>query len=385
MSDASSAAEAAPRRGPREWTVDTVFFLLAVAYGMAIAKSRLHGGPDSAPDAMFKAEQIAGAVGCGLLWLRRRWPVHLALVLIVLSVFFEMVAGAMLVALFSVAVQRKSRTTALVYLAGLVPVVADVFFRPDPLLSGFQYLVFGMIVQASAVSWGLFVSHRRQLRDRMVAEAELRAEQAQMRTREAVAREMHDVLGHRLSLLSLHAGALEYRTDASPEEVARAAGVIRQSAHQALQDLREVLGVLRAPVDGPPQPTLADVHRLVAESGRAGMRVKLLEEVPEAAPETIGRTAYRVVQEALTNARKHAHGAAVSVQVSGKAGEGLTVAVTNGAPGPRQPRDPAPVPAAPPGQGLAGLAERVALAGGRLEYGPDGSGGWQITACLPWP
>lgn len=191
---------------------------------------------------------------------------------------------------------------------------------------------------------------------------------------------MHDVLGHRLSLLSLHAGALEYRPDAPSEDVARAAGVIRQSAHQALQDLREVLTVLRAPAGELPQPTLADVHRLVAESCTAGMQVRLLKDIPEAVPDLIGRTVYRVVQEALTNVRKHAAGAAVSVQVTGKAGEQLTVQVSNAATGAR----PAQPPGTPPGQGLAGLAERVALAGGRLEYGPTGEGGWEIGARLPW-
>ena len=100
-----------------------------------------------------------------------------------------------------------------------------------------------------------------------VAEAELRAEQAQRSARDDIAREIHDVLGHRLSLLSLHAGALEYRPGAPPEDVARAAAVIRENAHQALQDLREVVGVLRAPVGQAPQPTSADLPRLLAEFG----------------------------------------------------------------------------------------------------------------------
>jgi signal transduction histidine kinase len=154
--------------------------------------------------------------------------------------------------------------------------------------------------------------------------------------------------------------------------------VIRESAHQALQDLREVIGVLRAPVGELPQPTVADVPELVAESHRAGMRVDLRHHVTGAVPDTIGRTAYRVVQEALTNVRKHATDAAVSVTVAGSAGSGLTVEVVNTAPA-----DVQPAPA--PGQGLTGLAERVGLAGGRLEHGPTGAGGWRVTAWLPWP
>ena len=115
---------------------------------------------------------------------------------------------------------------------------------------------------------------------------------------------MHDVLAHRISLLSLHAGALEFHPDASPEEVARAAGVIRASAHDALEDLRTVIGVLRAEAgDGdpePPQPTLADVPALIEESREAGMQVRFECELPDpgAVPAATGRSAYRIVQEA---------------------------------------------------------------------------------------
>ena len=167
--------------------------------------------------------------------------------------------------------------------------------------------------------------------------AALRAEQAQRLAREAVAREMHDVLAHRLTLLSVHAGALELRPDASREQVARAAGVIRESAHEALQDLREIIGVLRAaePDDaGRPQPTLAALGGLVTESRGAGIRVGLVGHVtgPAPVPVFVGRTAYRIAQEALTNARKHAPGTGVTVTVGGGPGEGLVLSVRNAPP-----------------------------------------------------
>src|SRR5690348_16266362 len=125
---------------------------------------------------------------------------------------------------------------------------------------------------------------------------------------------MHDVLAHRISLLSLHAGVLEFRPDAPPEEIARAAGVIRASAHQALEDLRAVIGILRDGPDGqgpqsqPPQPTLAALPGLLEESRAAGMRIRTEVSLPDLAlvPDAIGRHALRIVQEALTNARKHA-------------------------------------------------------------------------------
>ena len=149
----------------------------------------------------------------------------------------------------------------------------------------------------------------RERAERAEAAQQLQIEQAQHLERERIAREMHDVLAHRISLLSLHAGALEFRPDAPPEEIARAAGVIRASAHQALQDLREVIGVLRESPDGAaperPQPTLADLPDLVEESRAAGMRVQLQNAIADLTdvPAGVGRSAYRIVQEGLTNAQ----------------------------------------------------------------------------------
>jgi signal transduction histidine kinase len=321
------------------------------------------------------------------LWWRRRWPVELAVVLVVASVSSEVISGAMLVALFSVTVHRPPRTSLLVFGLSLLAAVGYVALRPDPEIPRYIMLALAVAVQGAATGWGLFVHHRRQLvlslrdrAERAEAEAHLRAEQAQHQARDAIAREIHDVLGHRLSLLSVHAGALEFRPDAPAPEIAKAAAVIRESAHQALQDLREVIGVLRAPVGELPQPTFADLTQLIEESGRAGMRVHLRETVDHTAgavPDSVGRTAYRVVQEGLTNARKHAPGTEVHVRVAGAPETGLTVAVENTAPG-------APGSQVLAGQGLIGLAERVAIAGGRLTYGPAPGGGWLLAARIPW-
>jgi signal transduction histidine kinase len=206
--------------------------------------------------------------------------------------------------------------------------------------------------------------------------------------RARIAREMHDVLAHRVSLLSLHAGALEFHPDASAEEVAEAAAVIRASAHAALEELRDVIGVLRegAPAGAPepPQPTLAEIPALVEESRLAGMRVHWHIEVPgdAALPAALGRAAYRIVQEGLTNARKHAPGAAVEVTIDAQAGTALVVEVLSR----RAVGVAAPAALALPGAGtgLVGLAERVALAGGELEHGPDGAGDFVLRATLPW-
>lgn len=376
--------------------MDTWLFLAAVIFGLLVIGGRLESSTQP-PIWLFTADVLAGLLGCAGLWLRRRWPVGLALVLVAFSTFSEVVSGALVVATLTVAIYRPPRTTAAVFALSLLAALVYVVVRPEPGIPGWLLLLVGVAVQSAAVGWGLFIRFRRQLvlslrdrAERAETEAQLRAEQAQQRARDEIAREMHDVLGHRLSLLSVHAGALEFRPDAPAEEVARAAKVIRDNAHQALQDLREVVGVLRAPVGELPQPTLADVRQLVAESGRAGMRVTLHDETSDVVPDLAGRTAYRVVQEALTNARKHAPGAQVRVHLAGSPGAGLTVEVRNDAPtagpdpGPAHASEPAP-PDPGAGQGLSGLAERVALASGRLEHGPTAEGGWRLSVWLPWP
>ncbi|WP_245646188.1 sensor histidine kinase [Nocardiopsis trehalosi] len=394
MAEPAEPAGWGGRRGARDWCVDAALFALAAGYGVwASADVRATMVPEYVPAWFLAADQVAGALACAALWLRRRWPTALAVVLVLVSAVSDLTAGAMLVALFSVAVHRPPRVSLSVLALSVVTVAVYVAVRPDPEVPPGVLAVLGAVLQAAAVAWGLVVHSRRRLvaslKDRAVraeAEARLRAERAQHEARDAIAREIHDVLGHRLSLLSVHAGALEYRPGMPAEDVARAAGVIRESAHRALQDLREVIGVLRAPVGELPTPALADLSALVEESRRAGMRVDVHRDVAGDVPDTAGRTAYRIVQEGLTNARKHAPGGEVEVRVAGGPGRGLAVEVGNAPPDPPAvPAPEAPDALAATGQGLVGLAERVALAGGRVEHGPTAAGGWRLAAWLPWP
>jgi len=218
------------------------------------------------------------------------------------------------------------------------------------------------------------------------SEQDLFVAQARTAERTRIAREMHDVLGHRISLIALHAGGLEVRPDLPPQEVAATAQLLRSTARSALEDLREIIGVLRE--DGTlmelsaPQPMLADIPRMVEESRRAGQAISLSVEVedPAAAPAAVGRVAYRVVQESLTNVAKHAQGSSTSVDIAGGPDRGLIVRVRN------QLTTRGPAGAALPsgGAGLIGLRERVELAGGRLAYGPDGAGAFEVEATLRW-
>ena len=139
------------------------------------------------------------------------------------------------------------------------------------------------------------------------------------------------MLAHRLSLLSVHAGALEFHPDAPAAEIAQAAAVIRTSAAAALADLRQVITVLRedsAAADGPPQPGFGQLADLLQESRSAGMTLDARIDLPDAGqlPEATGRTVYRVIQEGLTNARKHAPGAPVQVTVTAD-GQAVTAEV----------------------------------------------------------
>ncbi|KNB49761.1 sensor histidine kinase [Streptomyces caatingaensis] len=370
------------RSTSRDRAADLGFFLFAAVFSVLTADNAL-AGRELSPGALL-ADQLTGGLACAALFLRRRLPVQLAAALLVAGSFSHFVTGPALVAVFTVAAHRPPRVTRWIAVLAAAPgplfLLRQSELSTTAVASGITYYA----LVTCAFGWGLYIRSRQRLVAELRERAERAGEEARRQAREDIAREMHDVLAHRLSLLSVHAGALEFRPDAPPEDVRRASAIIRAGAHQALEDLREIIGVLRLPAgeDAPerPQPTLADLPRLADESRAAGTEVDLsLRADRSAEPRAVtGRTVYRIVQEGLTNARKHAPGAPVSVTVSGAPGTGLTVEVRN----PLVPHAPSsPVPGA--GQGLTGLAERTHLAGGRLEHG-RGEGRFVLRAWLPW-
>lgn len=377
----------------RQRLVDCVMIAVAAALGLVTAILQANE-PGAVPVWAVYTDWVPGLLGCVALWWRRRFPVAIGVALTASSSFSETVAGAAIVALFTVAVHRPARATAAVCAVSVAAVSTYQLLWPItgvPPVTVFVILGLGHL---ATVAWGISVRHRRalvtSLRERAVAaevEARLRAEHSEHEARAALAREMHDVLGHRLSLISVHAGALAYSRDAPPGDVARAAEVVRENAHRALQDLREVIGVLRAPVGELPLPGVADVLELVDEARAAGTSVELRDEAGVATgdrtlPETQGRTLYRLVQEGLTNVRKHAPGTPVVVRIAGRPGDQVLAEVVNGPPG-----GPPSYPAHSdgPGAGLRGLGERARLVDGRLDHGPTESGGWRVRLRLPWP
>jgi signal transduction histidine kinase len=377
----------ATARSRRDWIVDSALFLfaavLAITTGLTSARQGLHGP-------LLAVDAIGGVVLCLALWWRRRWPLGLGLASLPVLAVSSSAGPAGVIILYTVAAYRRWQLAVLVAAAqvALLPLERAI---QSPGMSLTAYYLTGTLGPAVVVAWGMFRRSRRQAQRerarRAEAEEQLRIEQIRYAERTRIAREMHDVLAHRISLLSLHAGVLEFRPDAPPEEVARAAAVIRSSAHQALDDLRAVIGVLRDGTDGqgpqPPQPTLAALPGLLEESRAAGMRIHAEVHVPDlaAVPDTIGRHALRIVQEALTNARKHATSAPVELRLEGAPGHGLAIEVRNPSPvlATAEPNIPGT------GTGLLGLAERAALSGGRLEHGLDEHGHFRLRAWLPWP
>lgn len=380
-----AAPESRGLGGLRGWLADAGLFLLAVVFTLLTVIDNYEQHVAALPLAI---DAGLGGLACIGVWTRRRWPVGFAVATSLLSIYSIAASGVALIALFTVAVYRRFAVVGGTVLVFAAACFLSLIVRPETPAPNFWQGALGLLVFAGILGWAMFIRARRQLllslRDRArraESEQHQRMEQARQLERQRIAGEMHDVLAHRLSLLSLHAGALEVSPDAPPEQIARAARVVRENAHSALEDLREVIGVLRSDIaDEPPQPTVADLPGLIEESRRAGIRVDFTFEPQENAevPTAVGRTVYRIVQEGLTNARQHAPGTPVTVTVSGVRGDGVTVEVRNPLVGGRT-----LIPGG--GVGLVGLAERAAIAGGRLESGATSDGAFRLGAWLPWP
>ncbi|RSM34388.1 two-component sensor histidine kinase [Amycolatopsis balhimycina DSM 5908] len=270
------------------------------------------------------------------------------------------------------------------WLTGILAVVATRPWEPS-----WSVTPFGLLSTVLPVVITFYVEARKQLlrslrdrAERAEREQHLLAEQAGAEERRRLAGEMHDVVTHRLSLMVLHAGALGV-TSADPA-VRTAAEDIRREGALALDELRDLVGVLRNGAEAGPR-TLSpeapgDPARLVEESRSVGVPTELaVDGDPAQVSPTVARTAYRLVQEALTNVRKHAPGATVAVSLRYHPG-GLDVSVDSTAAA--RPPDPA-LAGSGSGAGLAGLRQRVELVGGRFTAGPAPGGGFRVGAILP--
>jgi len=363
------------------------------AVGVLIAATLLGLYQADQTSRILGLDLAVAVVSCGLIPVTLRWPLAGGLALGVLAALSPVATPPATAAALIAARQRRFPVALAVAATGIAGHAIQGWWRPAGGLSYGWWLVLLTAAYAALLGWGALAQARQALLDslreralRAEAEQARRVAEARVAERARIAREMHDVLAHRLSLVSTYAGALEFRPDSSPEQLSMAAGVVRAGVHQALDELREVITVLRednneADPTGRPQPVLADVACLVDESRAAGTSVRLDNRIgaPTEVPAATGRTAYRVVQEALTNARKHAAGQPVLVLLEGSPGRRLVVDVRN-----PLPTNASASPARGAGTGLVGLTERVQLAGGQLDH-EISAGEFRLHARLPWP
>jgi signal transduction histidine kinase len=359
--------------------------LLAVLGGLSVSAVSWTAGPDRAPLAAAVAASVT--IGLLLLLLRRRNPLVPFLVAAGLGAVMPAVGGAIPLAAY--AVGRYTDRWPARAVAGVAGSVAVSQFWTEPsvgeIVGGLAGVAFVVLLPGAIGAW---VRARAELMTalterarRAEAERELLAREAIAAERARIAREMHDAVGHRVSLMVLQAGAIEVAAD-DRSRVEQLACNVQLAGRQALDELRQAVGVLRGgEEDGAPltpQPGLEDLVRLVDDSRAVGMAVELTRPSPDAPPvePAVSRAAYRVVQESLTNAGKHAPGAPVTVTVR-REPDRLVVRIVNGA---------ATAPATPGlggGFGLLGLQERVRTLDGRLRAEPRLDGGFLVEAVLP--
>jgi signal transduction histidine kinase len=351
------------------WLVDA--FFIAAAVGDAVLD--ISGGTGF--------ETSMSLLAAAALLLRRRLPVK-AFALTVPGLFVGSAVVASAVALFTIG-QRTDRRWLMV-LAALVEFVGFGGFvgPPQDLEDVIVSIIYALIFALGPLSIGLLAQTRRRLYERLAERDTARAEErrqaaavALSRERALLAREMHDVVSHQVTLIAVHAGGMQM---AGRDEAERGfARTIRQLSVVTLQELREMVQVLRAAGgtgrELAPQPVLADLDRLIAESG---LDTTSDVRLPDSLAQPVQRAVYRFVQEALTNVRKHAPGA--PVRVLGRLSDGaVLVMVVNGAA--RSERLELPGS----GLGLIGLAERASLLGGGLESGRTDDGGFSLRLRLP--
>ncbi|WP_116209084.1 sensor histidine kinase [Streptomyces olivoreticuli] len=348
------------------------------------------------PHAGFLTEHLAvnaiASVAIGLLMAFRLRRPRATATLAVIGDWFVYAPAAVLLALFTLAQRGRVRTA---WTVGTLLTVVNAFtpwirgFPPYDVLHIASYSSGAMAFVVAPVIVGAYLRTRHvrivslsEYTDRLEREQQLLAEAAQAEERTRIAREMHDVVAHRITHVVVHAGALELGADKGAEWVTKRAELIRTSGTQALDELRGILGFLQpsghdyesAPLE---PPEVRALERLVDGTRATGTQVNLSrEESATTVPTALRATAYRVVQEALTNAVKHAPGAPITVEVCYPPGT-LLIRVTNG---------PTATPArAIPGggNGLAGLRRRVREHGGTFTTGPTTEGGFHVEAQLP--
>jgi signal transduction histidine kinase len=332
---------------------------------------------------------VFGVAGAALYW-RRRAP--LVVLGVALAAWVAMFASdythgwATIIALYS-----AGRYAASVWWgsagAGVASVVVavDGLRGPDP---WWQVTIFGSLFMFGAWYIGRRLRQRQERAAQLVRERAAEARRVVIEERTRIARELHDVVAHRVSLMTVQAGGAKAVADEDPAAALQAMGAVEEAGREALDELRHLLGVLR-PASGDaddlgPQPGLAELPRLVEQIRRAGVDVVLTTRgLPSGLPARLDLFAYRIVQEALTNVLKHAGpGTRAEVRLRGERDEVVIEVLDDGrgttvVPGPETAQNGAG------GHGIVGMRERALLLGGRIEAGTRPEGGYRVVAHLP--
>ncbi|MCX5069481.1 sensor histidine kinase [Micromonospora lupini] len=366
------------------YVVDAV---LAVAVGgllcpYAALESPLRGGVH---EPLWVSVLVGMAIGLPLA-ARRRWPIPVAVVISAVTTValitgvipnFAAAAPALAIGLsfYTVAVSTTTRRSLLSAAGCLALVSVALVLTAGDLWSRTGAVVYAAVMIAPAWVIGWLLRERRALAAR---QGEHLVRQAAAEERLRVARELHDVVAHTLSLIVVKAAVANHVAEADPREAGAALRVIEETGRTALTDVRRVLGVLREGTPYAPTPGLDELQVLARQAAIGGVVVRLdvrREEPVGAVPESVGLAVYRIVQEAVTNVVKHAAPAACRATVTVTPDE-VRVEVTDD--GQR------PVLTAGEGHGLIGMRERVALHGGEFRAGPRSDGGFAVTASLPY-
>lgn len=389
------------------WTVACLLSTtLAVAAGEARVDRAAGRVPDDVAGGWWLLLWLVGVLLAVLLWWRRRWPWQIAVIASVVTLATPLDPLVALVAMMHVWIRSGWATiascTALVTAATFAATWRDT--RGESALESFWWILFAgedQEARMGAFAWwvpvvitvvvvalfaGIGWLRRELFRSRAAGEGHrvvatrLADEVVRQAERERIAREVHDVIGHRLSLLSIHAGALEAHTRDQDERLSGSATLVRESAAQTASDLRSLLEVLRRPDDpdlAEAVPGLTAVPALVDETVTHGMPLVATVVMDGAAglDAAVGQTAYRVIQELLTNARRHAPGAGVRLVVTARPDLGVTIESANRRSGTGPLTE---------GNGLTGLRERVAHVGGEAMIHVDDDGVVRAAVRLPW-
>nr|WP_128434038.1 histidine kinase [Streptomyces cyaneus] len=310
--------------------------------------------------------QVFGSTYSGYPWLPASFACHLTVLTVV-------------------AIRTRPRTAGYMWVVtAAYGFVAAVLFGP-----GYYYgddtapmLVFSALILLVVAVWHTRKEARQEVTAQQTVTAHERSRRTLLEERTNIARELHDVVAHHMSVVAIQAEAAPYRVENPPPELERAFATIRENAVAALTELRRVLGVVRAEdYEAPdaPQPTLADLDALLANVRDTGLDVaKTVTGAVRALPQGVELSAYRIVQEALSNSLRHAPGASARVEIGYVLG-GLGLRIINGPP-------PAPAlvkPSPGAGHGITGMRERVTMLNGEMTAVPTDEGGYEVTVFLP--